>query len=83
MLSRWTDFLNTDGEKAWRNRDAEFKNGTQSRQELFQRWQEGWATLFGSLNALKEEDLTKLIQVHHQSYLVQEVINRHLQQYFC
>ncbi len=26
MLSRWTDFLTTDGEKEWRDRDAEFKN---------------------------------------------------------
>ena len=26
MLSRWTDFLTTDGEKEWRQRDAEFEN---------------------------------------------------------
>ena len=24
LLSRWTDFLTTDGEKPWRNRDDEF-----------------------------------------------------------
>ena len=31
MLSRWTDFLTSDGEKPWRDRDAEFENDIQTR----------------------------------------------------
>lgn len=34
MLSRWTDFLTTDGEKEWRNRDLEFKNEPQTKEEV-------------------------------------------------
>lgn len=81
MLSRWTDFLDSDGEKAWRNRDAEFENDIQSRQELFQRWQQGWATLLRTLTSLEEEDLVKMVHVHHRRYLVQDVINRQLAHY--
>ena len=42
MLSRWTDFLTTDGEKDWRNRDAEFEKNITSKDELMQKWNEGW-----------------------------------------
>ena len=46
MLSRWTDFLTSDGEKEWRKRDAEFENDIISRQELLDKWTEGWNCLF-------------------------------------
>src|SRR5882757_3318536 len=46
MLSRWTDFLATDGEKEWRDRDAEFENDISTRQELIDKWEEGWKCLF-------------------------------------
>ena len=42
MLSRWTDFLNSDGEKEWRNRDAEFENDMDTRQKMMTVWQAGW-----------------------------------------
>ena len=60
MLSRWTDFLNSDGEKEWRNRDAEFENKKLTRAELISKWNEGWKCLFEAINPLKEEDLEKL-----------------------
>src|ERR671921_129776 len=49
MLSRWTDFLTTDGEKEWRNRDAEFENDITTKQELIHKWEEGWKCLFSAL----------------------------------
>src|SRR5688500_12827821 len=57
MLSRWTDFLTSDGEKEWRNRDAEFENDITTREELLDKWEEGWACLFNALGSLTAIDL--------------------------
>src|SRR5215208_2774338 len=46
MLSRFTDFLTTDGEKSWRNREAEFEEGYPSKEELLRAWEKGWNVLF-------------------------------------
>lgn len=63
MLSRWTDFLITDGEKEFRNRDAEFENDIKSREELLDKWNDGWACLFNAINALTKDDLDKIIYI--------------------
>ena len=81
MLSRWTDFLTTDGEKEWRERDAEFDNDIESRTELLMKWNEGWTCLFNSLNSLSENDLTKEIYIRNQGHSVVEAINRQLAHY--
>src|SRR4051794_1787191 len=57
MLSRWTDFLNTDGEKEWRDRDAEFENDLGSRQEMIEKWNEGWSCLFNTIRSINADDL--------------------------
>jgi hypothetical protein len=41
MLSRWTDFLTSDGEKPWREREAEFDSDQASRAEVLARWEAG------------------------------------------
>jgi hypothetical protein len=81
MLSRWTDFLTTDGEKEWRNREAEFDNDTPSRQALLDQWNEGWACLFHALDGLTPEDLNKEIYIRNQGHTVSEAINRQLAHY--
>lgn len=81
MLSRWTDFLDSDGEKEWRNRDAEFENDIQSRTKMLQKWEEGWNCLFKTLNALQEEDLDKIIYIRNQGHTVMEAVNRQLAHY--
>lgn len=53
MLSRWTDFLTSDGEKPWRNRDAEFENDIRSQEELLQKWNEGWDCLLGAIRSVR------------------------------
>src|SRR3974390_1370398 len=52
LLSRWTDFLTTDGEKPWRNRDNEFVDSFRSRAELLEFWERGWACLLTTLKSL-------------------------------
>ena len=81
MLSRWTDLLTTDGEKEWRNRDAEFENDILTRQELLAKWEEGWKCLFHSLNNLTSDDLQEEIYIRNQGHSVTEAINRQLAHY--
>ena len=57
MLSRWTDFLTTDGEKKFRNRDEEFeKLFYTDKDDIILRWENGWDCVFNAVDALKEED---------------------------
>lgn len=81
MLSRWTDFLTTDGEKEWRKRDAEFDNNIADKAELLSKWNEGWDCLFNALNPLTEDDLNKEIFIRNQGHSVIEAINRQLAHY--
>lgn len=81
MLSRWTDFLTTDGEKEWRDRDAEFDNDITTREELLNKWNEGWQCLFSALASLRSEDLEKEIFIRNQGHTVMEAINRQLAHY--
>jgi hypothetical protein len=81
MLSRWSDFLTTDGEKEWRNRDAEFENNIQTKVELLEKWESGWHSLFSALNSLSEKELNTIIYIRNQGHTVQEAINRQLAHY--
>ena len=81
MLSRWTDFLTTDGEKEWRNRDDEFENDITTKGELLQKWNDGWKVFLNTLKLLKEEDLEKIIYIRNQGHTVMEAINRQLAHY--
>lgn len=81
MLSRWTDFLTTDGEKEWRRRDAEFDNDISSKQEMLYKWNEGWNVLLDTLKSLKEEDLGSIVYIRNQGHTVLEAINRQLAHY--
>ena len=81
MLSRWTDFLTTDGEKEWRNRDDEFENDIATKDELLQKWNDGWKVFLDTLKSLKEEDLEKIIYIRNQGHTVMEAINRQLAHY--
>lgn len=81
MLSRWTGFLSTDGEKDWRDRDGEFENDITTRQELLQKWDEGWKVCLDTLKSLTEDDLSKTIYIRNQGHTVMEAINRQLAHY--
>ena len=81
MLSRWTDFLTTDGEKEWRNRDAEFENDITTKTEMLEKWQEGWKVFLATLKSLHTDDLSKTIYIRNQGHTVMEAINRQLAHY--
>lgn len=81
MLSRWTNFLTSDGEKDFRNRDAEFENDIKNREELIEKWEDGWACLFNAINSLTADDLEKIVYIRNQGHTVTEAINRQLAHY--
>lgn len=81
MLSRWTDFLISDGEKPWRERDGEFENQIKTRAGLQERWDKGWDCLFLAVNNLKENDLEKIVYIRNMGHTVIEATNRQLAHY--
>jgi hypothetical protein len=78
LLSRWTDFLTTDGEKPWRNRDHEFVDTFASRAELLDFWERGWACLLTSLKSLKPEDLARTVTIRGEPHSVPLALERSL-----
>jgi uncharacterized damage-inducible protein DinB len=81
MKSRWTDFLTTDGEKPWRNRDQEFIADFKTRAELETAWSEGWAVLELAVNGLQPEQLSTIVYIRNEGHMVAEALNRQLAHY--
>ncbi|HLR68234.1 DUF1572 family protein [Virgibacillus alimentarius] len=81
MVSRWTDFLTSDGEKEDRKRDEEFIDDLSSISELHHIWEKGWQTLFRTLNSLGEQDLLKKVTIRGENHLVLEAIERQMAHY--
>lgn len=81
MLSRWTDFLTTDGEKEWRHRDAEFENDVADREEMMRIWQQGWQCLLNALGSITDADLERIIYIRNEGHTVLEAINRQIAHY--
>jgi hypothetical protein len=78
LLSRWTDFLTSDGEKLWRNRDDEFVDTFTNREELIAYWDSGWKRLFDSLVGLSSNDLSRTVTIRGEPHSVPLAIQRSL-----
>lgn len=78
LISRWTDFLTTDGEKPWRNRDGEFEEAALGRAELVQLWERGWRCLFDTLNSLTPADLEATVIIRGEPHSVPLAVERSL-----
>lgn len=81
MLSRWTDFLTTDGEKEWRNRDTEFEEQHLTKEQLIALWDKGWDCFLCVLKNLTEDDLLKKITIRSEPLLVVDAIQRQIAHY--
>src|SRR6186997_524983 len=81
MRSRWTDFLTTDGEKSWRNRDDEFVDTYNSRDEMLNDWDSGWSCLFQGVGSLTEADLEREITIRGEPHAVPLAILRQIDHY--
>ena len=78
LLSRFTDFLTSDGEKPWRHRETEFEDRHVSRGELVEKWRAAWKTLFDAMDPLTDEELTRSVTIRGQSLTVCEALHRSL-----
>jgi uncharacterized protein DUF1572 len=81
MRSRWTDFLTSDGEKAWRNRDSEFEAPPRTRADVMDLWEAGWNCMFAALEPLTESDLARTITIRTEPHSIMQAINRQLGHY--
>jgi hypothetical protein len=78
LQSRFTDFLTSDGEKPWRDREEEFRPRTVSRAELLSKWGRGWEPLLTTLASLEDEQLTRTVTIRGLSLRVDEALHRSL-----
>jgi Protein of unknown function (DUF1572) len=81
MLSRWKDFLTTDGEKPGRNRDSEFETPPKTRAELLGLWESGWKVVFDELARVTEADLARTVYIRGEAHSAVQAIHRQLAHY--
>ena len=81
MLSRWTNFLTTDGEKEWRKRDAEFEDQQLNKVQLLNLWEEGWNCFLNAVKSLSDNDLEKTIYIRSQPLSVIDAFYRQFAHY--
>lgn len=82
MRSRWTDFLESDGEKPWRGRDAEFEDEPgETRAAVLGRWEEGWRLCLGAIDALAPDDLERTVTIRGEPHTVLQAVQRQLTHY--
>lgn len=81
MVSRWTDIFSTDGEKPYRNRDAEFNPYQPYRNALLDCWEHGWKVFFGQLDAIGEHQWLMVIYIKGKPLTVVESIEKSLYHY--
>ncbi len=81
MVSRWTDFLTSDGEKPNRNRDGEFADDLADRVQVLEAWEKGWNALLGALTALTPDDLLRTVAIRGESHTVVQAIQRQVSHY--
>ena len=82
LLSRWTDFLTSDGETPGRARDTEFSSlASDTRENLTRQWEQGWDTLFASLSQLSDADVERTVTIRGEPLSVLQAVNRQLTHY--
>lgn len=81
MLSRWTDFRTTDGEKDWRNRDEEFIERVVPRQQVLNHWESGWKCLFDAMASIQPDELMRTITIRGEAMSLFQAINRQTAHY--
>jgi len=81
MLSRFTDFLTSDGEKPWRDREKEFALPSGDLDDLRKLWDRAWDTLFELFDHLQPDDLSKVVYIRNEGHTVLEAMQRQLAHY--
>jgi hypothetical protein len=78
LVSRFTDFQSSDGEKPWRDRDSEFEDARYDPREVERLWVEGWNVLEAELSKLSDAQLQQHVYIRGQSWTIHEALCRSL-----
>lgn len=81
MNSRWTGFLESDGEKPDRNRESEFDATPEPREALMRKWENGWSCVLKTIGSLSPEDLERTVAIRGEPHSVPEAVNRQISHY--
>ncbi|HSC55189.1 MAG TPA: DUF1572 family protein [Phnomibacter sp.] len=81
MMSRFSNFLTEDGEKPWRNRDAEFEPMQVSKQDLVDFWETGWSHLLSTIASLGDENIMQEITIRSEKLKAYDALLRQLAHY--
>ena len=81
MLSRWTNFLTEDGEKLWRDRDKEFEDVFETREQVIDAWNKGWSCVFDAMESLKPDDVQRTILIRREPMTVIDAVIRQIDHY--
>ena len=81
MRSRWSDFLNSDGEKPDRKRDTEFESPPENRAEVMDMWEAGWKHVFDAITPLTDGDLERTVSIRTEPHSVMQAVNRQVAHY--
>jgi Protein of unknown function (DUF1572) len=76
LESRFSGFLNSDGEKPWRDRDSEFLPRAVSRGEMLAKWERGWSALGETLASLNDGHLPATVTIRGVPLSVVEALHR-------
>jgi uncharacterized damage-inducible protein DinB len=77
LVSRFTDFLTSDGDKTSRDRDGEFRlTASDTRSSLMDAWHCGWSALLTTLDTLTASDLDRTITIRGEPHTVQQALLR-------
>ena len=78
LRSRFTDFLTSDGEKPWRQREEEFAARTVTHAELMAHWEAGWGALMDAIAQLDDTMLGRTVTIRQQPLTVDQALLRSL-----
>lgn len=78
LESRFTEFLTSDGEKPWRDRESEFASRSVSLAEVREKWNRGWEVLLEELASLSDSDLSATVTIRGTPLRVDEALLRSL-----
>ena len=81
MLSRFTNFLIEDGEKPWRQREAEFENTYATKKEMITAWEKGWKCVFDALASVNTQNFDNAVKIRNVDHSIPEAFNRQLGHY--
>jgi hypothetical protein len=79
LHSRFTGFMETDGEKPERHRDDEFiLMPRDTREALMQRWKDSWDLMLRAVEGLTADDLGRTLAIRGEPHTVVAALNRNL-----